>query len=95
MQEPKAVLTAQLQSNTLSVLYLKIMNASLADQILALCSFTLGKELVEHGRERLKSCASTPCEEIFVDHSKNGRQRFCSKQCSTRFHVKKHRQSIR
>ncbi|WLD92854.1 CGNR zinc finger domain-containing protein [Alkalihalobacillus sp. AL-G] len=68
-------------------------NYSFADRIIAICAFTLGEELVNKGRLRLKQCASVPCEEIFVDHSKNGQQRFCSKRCSTRFHVKKHRGS--
>ncbi|MGP4081129.1 CGNR zinc finger domain-containing protein [Pseudalkalibacillus sp. R45] len=68
-------------------------NDSIADRIIAICAFTLGEQLVNKGRLRLKQCASVPCEEIFVDHSKNGQQRFCSKRCSTRFHVKKHRGS--
>ncbi|NDI34480.1 CGNR zinc finger domain-containing protein [Chengkuizengella sediminis] len=68
-------------------------NNSFIDKLLLVCSFSLGRELVKHGRARLKSCTSSPCEEIFVDYSKNGLQRFCSKKCSTRFHVKKHRQT--
>lgn len=68
---------------------------SLADRIGAICAFTLGRVLVEYGRERLKICVSSPCEEIYVDQSKNGLQRFCSKRCATRFHVKKHRQSTK
>ncbi|PTM57783.1 CGNR zinc finger domain-containing protein [Desmospora activa] len=67
--------------------------SSLADRIGAICAFTLGRMLVEYGRARLKICTSSPCEEIYVDRSKNGLQRFCSKRCATRFHVKKHRQS--
>ncbi|MFD2046061.1 CGNR zinc finger domain-containing protein [Ornithinibacillus salinisoli] len=66
--------------------------APLINQIFAICSFSLGKELVDYGRERLKSCIAKPCEEIFIDRSKNGRQRFCGKKCSNRFHVQKHRQ---
>ncbi|KEQ26930.1 CGNR zinc finger domain-containing protein [Paenibacillus tyrfis] len=66
---------------------------SVADRISAICAFTLGRVLVEYGRGRLKICASPPCEELYVDQSKNGLQRFCSKRCSTRFHVKKHRHS--
>ncbi|MBT2285062.1 CGNR zinc finger domain-containing protein [Paenibacillus polymyxa] len=65
---------------------------SLVDSILSICSFVLGMELTKYGRSRLKACASAPCEEMFMDHSKNGLQRFCSKRCSTRYHVKKHRQ---
>lgn len=65
---------------------------SLGDSLLSICSLVLGVELTEYGRSRLKACAAAPCEEMFMDHSKNGLQRFCSKRCSTRYHVKKHRQ---
>ncbi len=43
--------------------------------------------IAELGPDRLHQCESEPCEEIFVDHSKSGRQRFCSKRCATRFNV--------
>jgi hypothetical protein len=43
--------------------------------------------LAELGPERLHLCESSPCEEIFVDQSKSGRQRFCGKRCATRFNV--------
>jgi predicted RNA-binding Zn ribbon-like protein len=39
------------------------------------------------GPGRLRQCESQPCEEIFVDRSKSGRQRFCGKRCATRFNV--------
>jgi hypothetical protein len=43
--------------------------------------------IAELGPDRLHQCESKPCEEIFVDHSKSGRQRFCGKRCATRFNV--------
>ncbi|WP_119387993.1 CGNR zinc finger domain-containing protein [Taklimakanibacter lacteus] len=43
--------------------------------------------IAELGPERLHQCQSQPCEEIFADHSKSGRQRFCGKRCATRFNV--------
>ncbi len=43
--------------------------------------------IAELGPERLHRCESPPCEEIFVDRSKSGRQRFCGKRCATRFNV--------
>jgi len=69
-------------------------SGSLAERIWAVCTFALGSELVRLGRLRLKSCSSPPCEEIFMDYSKNGLQRFCCKRCSTRFFVKKHRNAL-
>lgn len=43
--------------------------------------------LAGEGAQRLRLCTSRPCEEIFVDRSKSGRQRFCGKRCATRFNV--------
>lgn len=41
--------------------------------------------------DRLKVCESAPCEEIFRDGTKSGKQRFCSKRCANRFNVARHR----
>jgi len=43
--------------------------------------------IAELGPERLRQCESKPCEEIFADRSRSGRQRFCGKRCATRFNV--------
>lgn len=52
----------------------------------------LGYFALLHGaRDRLRTCASDPCEEIFRDDTKSGRQRFCSKRCANRFNVARHR----
>jgi hypothetical protein len=48
--------------------------------------------MAELGPERLRKCESRPCEEIFIDHSKSGRRRFCGKRCATRFNVAMFRQ---
>lgn len=52
-----------------------VVTRALADLIAAL------------GPERLHQCEAPPCEEIFIDRSKSGRQRFCGKRCATRFNV--------
>ena len=53
---------------------------------------TLGFFALKQGApERLRVCQSAPCEEIFHDKTKAGRQRFCSKRCGTRFNVAQYR----
>ncbi|GAA0377502.1 CGNR zinc finger domain-containing protein [Bacillus horti] len=96
--ESRAPITTRLQAageGKFTLIYEQLNKGGLKpleDRILAICSHALGRMIVDFGRSRLKSCTSTPCEEIFVDQSKNGMQRFCSKRCSTRYHVKKHRE---
>jgi len=47
--------------------------------------------LQHHAPDRLRVCQAAPCEEIFQDVTKPGRQKFCSKRCNTRFNVAQHR----
>ncbi len=53
----------------------------------AVVTRALADLIAELGPDRLHQCESRPCEEIFADQSKSGRQRFCSKRCATRFNV--------
>lgn len=39
------------------------------------------------GPERLKECAAAPCQEVFVDTSRNRSRRFCGDRCANRHHV--------
>lgn len=39
------------------------------------------------GPERVKACAATPCQEVFVDTSRNRSRRFCGDRCANRYHV--------
>jgi predicted RNA-binding Zn ribbon-like protein len=57
----------------------------------ALAAFGLASLMSEYGAQRLHICASSPCEEIFVDRSKPGRQRFCGKRCANRHNIAAYR----
>jgi predicted RNA-binding Zn ribbon-like protein len=41
----------------------------------------------EHGHERLRACTSSPCQDVFVDTSRNKSRRFCSDRCANRYNV--------
>ncbi|HEV7368302.1 CGNR zinc finger domain-containing protein [Arenibaculum sp.] len=62
-----------------------------ADRLAAYAVLALADVIEARGAGRLRQCESAPCEEVFVDASKAGQQRFCSKRCATRFHVARHR----
>ena len=47
----------------------------------------LTRALEKHGIERLRECAASPCQEAFVDASRNGARRFCSHRCANRTNV--------
>ncbi|WP_128647399.1 CGNR zinc finger domain-containing protein [Pseudovibrio denitrificans] len=47
--------------------------------------------LLSGAPERTRVCQAAPCEEVFHDITKSGRQRFCSKRCGTRYNVARHR----
>jgi hypothetical protein len=54
-------------------------------------TMALAHVVVDHGAARLGACDAPGCEHVFVDRTRNGNQRFCSKTCATRVHVARHR----
>ncbi|CAN5565328.1 hypothetical protein BH24ACT15_BH24ACT15_09570 [soil metagenome] len=52
-------------------------------------TMALASVLCDFGPDRLGVCPD--CDDIFVDTTRNGRQRFCSKACANRVHVAEHR----
>lgn len=52
-------------------------------------TMALALVLCDFGASRLGSCAA--CGDVFVDTTRNGRQRFCSRSCANRVHVASHR----
>jgi predicted RNA-binding Zn ribbon-like protein len=51
--------------------------------------------LQQHGPERLKMCKAQPCEEVFIDLSKNKSRRFCGERCANRYNVANFRERQR
>lgn len=51
----------------------------------------LAHVVVDEGADRLGRCGAPGCDRVFVDHSRGGNRRFCSKTCATRVHVAAHR----
>lgn len=47
--------------------------------------------LVTRGMNRLGRCDASPCTNVVVDVTRNGRQRFCSVRCANRAAVRRHR----
>lgn len=62
-----------------------------ARRVGASLTMALAHVVVDHGGDRLGTCAAPRCERVFVDQTRNGNQRFCSRTCATRVHVAQHR----
>jgi predicted RNA-binding Zn ribbon-like protein len=54
-------------------------------------AMALAHVVVDHGAGRLGCCQAPGCPRVFVDHTRNSSQRFCSRTCATRVHVAEHR----
>jgi CGNR zinc finger/Putative stress-induced transcription regulator len=66
--------------------------APLADRIAAHLAMGLAELLVSGESERVRSCASPTCREVFVDLSRNRSRRYCdSRTCGNRLHVAAYR----
>ena len=49
----------------------------------------LGMALIlqDYGYDRMRACVSSPCQDVFVDTSRNKSRRFCSERCANRYNV--------
>ncbi|WP_448720883.1 CGNR zinc finger domain-containing protein [Microbacterium natoriense] len=50
--------------------------------------------LTTRGMARLSRCEASPCTNVVVDVTRNGRQRFCSVRCANRAAVRRHRARV-
>lgn len=66
--------------------------ATPVDQLYAACLLGLSWGWEQYGSGRFRTCAAPPCEDIFVDTSKNGGRRFCGPRCASRTHVRAFRE---
>ena len=55
----------------------------------------LAELVLAYGPERLHLCAADDCLVAVVDVSRNGARRYCSRTCSTRMNVRRHRAAAR
>ena len=58
----------------------------------AACLISLAWALEQYGPERFRTCQAMPCQDVFVDTSKNGQRRFCGPRCANRAHSRAFRQ---
>jgi predicted RNA-binding Zn ribbon-like protein len=66
--------------------------APLADRLAAHFAMALAELVVAGESQRVRSCASPTCREVFVDLSRNRSRRYCnSRTCGNRLHVAAYR----
>jgi predicted RNA-binding Zn ribbon-like protein len=58
---------------------------------LGLAAFGLASLVAERGLDRLGQCAADDCTAVYADTSAKGSRRYCSRTCSTRQNVRRHR----
>jgi predicted RNA-binding Zn ribbon-like protein len=56
-----------------------------------LAAFGLASLVAERGLGRLGMCAADDCTAVYADTSARGSRRYCSRTCSTRQNVRRHR----
>jgi predicted RNA-binding Zn ribbon-like protein len=62
-----------------------------AQSALGLAAYGLASLVAERGLERLGLCAAGDCTTVYADTSPRGARRYCSRTCSTRENVRRHR----
>jgi predicted RNA-binding Zn ribbon-like protein len=65
--------------------------APLADRIAAHLAMGLAELVVAGQSERMRTCASPTCRNVFLDLSRNRSRRYCDNSCGNRMHVAAYR----
>jgi predicted RNA-binding Zn ribbon-like protein len=60
---------------------------SVLERLTIEASLGLAQALERYGAARLRRCAASPCEEAFIDTSRNRSRRYCSQRCANRHNV--------
>jgi hypothetical protein len=66
-------------------------DADLGEVLTASTTVAAAHHLTAHGMHRLGRCALPECADAYIDHSRPGRQRYCSHLCANRDAVRRHR----
>ena len=53
----------------------------------AACALGITALLQTYGIERLRACMASPCQDVYVDTSRNKSRRFCSDRCANRYNI--------
>jgi predicted RNA-binding Zn ribbon-like protein len=61
--------------------------AAALDRLTIEAALGIAHALERHGPARLRQCAASPCEEAFIDTSRNGSRRYCCERCANRHNV--------
>jgi predicted RNA-binding Zn ribbon-like protein len=69
--------------------------ARLAERLAVRAVVDLAAVVEQHGAERIRTCRADPCIDAFVDVSKNGTRRYCSRRCANRRNAALHRARAR
>ncbi|MPZ88199.1 MAG: CGNR zinc finger domain-containing protein [Nitriliruptorales bacterium] len=65
--------------------------APLVDRVTAGTTMALAVVVCDYGLQRLGSCASSTCQDVFIDTSRNAQRRYCCGGCSNRSNVRAYR----
>ena len=86
-------ITPQISDHDAQHLHLHVAtgSGSVAEQIVGESLIGLATLVCDLGADRLGVCASTSCDNAFVDASPNRSRRYCSERCSSRANVAAYR----
>jgi len=57
------------------------------ERLTAAAAIGLAEALARYGKGRLRTCVAVPCQDVFLDTSRNGSRRFCGERCANRHNV--------
>ena len=67
--------------------FLVLPGTPLLTRLTVATALGLGFALQQYGKERFQMCAASPCQDMFIDTSRNRSRRFCSDRCANRINI--------
>ncbi len=80
------------EKNGLHITYKPHSNLSVMQQLTTKSVFGLVTVLENYGLERMGTCMADPCQDVFIDVSRNRSRRFCSDRCANRYNIAAYRE---
>lgn len=67
-------------------------DSPLVQRVAVECALGIIAVLQHYGLDRMQACAAAPCQDVFIDTSRNKSKRFCSEQCANRYNIAAYRE---
>lgn len=87
----RVTLHLQVDEMTYYSLYMVDPTLPLMDRLAFETALGISEAIQTYGFDQIRACAAEPCQDVFIDTSRNHSRRFCSDRCANRYNIQAYR----